>query len=106
MDVAVNPECRLVDGGARRSIRGADQPDIATFVALADRFERYQFRILVGERTNDLGQLSVADKTVELHGGHWSAGSQTKREVWRAWPPRVNHKARGLRRRFCKSWPK
>src|SRR5438105_11967059 len=70
MDVAIDPERRLVDGGARRSVRGADHPDIATFVALADRFERHKLRMFSGERMNDCGQLRVADKAVESDGGH------------------------------------
>src|SRR5450755_4885916 len=94
MNVAVDPECRLVDCIAVRSIGDTDQPDIPAFMALAYRFERYQVWMLGGERMNDLGQFSVTGKTVKANGGHRLAGSQIKREVWRAWPPRVNHQAR------------
>src|SRR6266550_8363998 len=70
MDVAVDPERRLVNGGARRSVRRADHPDIAPFVALADRLERYQLWMLGGERMNDCGQFRVAHKAVESDRGH------------------------------------
>ena len=53
MNVAVNPECRLVDGGTGRAIGDADQPDVAAFVTLADRFERYQLRMLGVEGLED-----------------------------------------------------
>jgi len=105
VNVAVNPECGLVDGGTGRTIRDADQPDVPAFVTLADRFERYQLRMLGSERMNDLGQLGVTDKVVKADGRHRWAGSRTKREVWRAWRPRVNHEAGELRRSLCKPEP-
>ena len=50
------PVARVGDG---------QHPDVAAFVALADRFDRDEARMLARERVQQLGELGVAIEAVE-----------------------------------------
>ena len=47
-----------------------DDPDVASFVALADRLDRDEIGMLARERSQELGQFGVAIEAVEGDGGH------------------------------------
>ena len=65
MDVAVDPEGGLFAGRAGCAVRDGQYPDVAAFVALADRLDRDEARMLARERVQQVGELGVAMETVE-----------------------------------------
>ena len=83
VDVAVGPERRLVLGRAGREVGQRRHPDVAPFVALADRADRRQRRERLRVLEQQLGQVVVLVEGVEAdlggvggrhgHPGGWRA---------------------------------
>ena len=74
MDIAVDPERRLFARRAARSVGHCGDPDVAAFVAPADRFDAHQLRQLGCKRLEQLGQFGVAIEAVELNVRHEDFG--------------------------------
>jgi hypothetical protein len=76
MDIAVDPERRLVGCGAGRSVGEREHPDVAAFVTLADRLDRDESGVLARGRVQKVGELGVAVEAVEgkvRHVARWIA---------------------------------
>ena len=84
MDVAVDPERGLFGGGTGRGVGDRQHPDVAAFVALADRFDRDELRIFGGEGLQERGEFGVAIEAVEGDGGHCGLSLYLERPGCRA----------------------
>ena len=74
MDVAVNPERRLVARGPGCRIRDRHRPDVTPFVAFADGFDRHETGMLPCERVQQFGELGVAVEAIEGNSQHGTRG--------------------------------
>src|SRR5207237_1962985 len=70
MDVTVHPKCRFFGSEPRPRVGGGHYPDVAAFVALADRFDGEQLGMLARERVQDFAQFGVAVEAVESNCSH------------------------------------
>ena len=70
VDVAVDPERGLLRRRTGRRAGDGQHPDVAAFVALADRLDRDEIRMFGGEGLEDRGEVGVAVEAVEGDGGH------------------------------------
>src|SRR5205823_8176548 len=77
VDVTLDPERRLVCGGTRGVVGHREQPDVPSLVALANRFDVHQTRILGGERLEDGSQFSIAVEAVESYFRHGALRGQS-----------------------------
>ena len=73
MDVAVDPERRLLRRRTGRGVGDGQHPDVASLVALADRLDRHEVRIFGGEGVEDRREVGVAVEAVEGDAGHCAA---------------------------------
>jgi hypothetical protein len=69
VDVAIDPERRLVRGGARLPVGDRRYPDVAAFMTLADRFDRDELRVFARKRVQEFGEFGVAVEAIEGDGG-------------------------------------
>jgi hypothetical protein len=70
MDVTVHPEAGLLRIGPGPEVGRRDQPDVASFVAFADRFQPDEIGIFLGVGLEQARQFVVAIEFVEAGLGH------------------------------------
>jgi hypothetical protein len=82
MNVAIDPERRLLDRGSRASAGHGQHPDVATLMAFSDGLDGHELGIFGGEGLEDFRQLGVAVETIEGDGGH-GGGRRSRGDAWR-----------------------